>query len=77
VRVSRLPDLLVALAHGAMALGPEQLLGRLEDKAARLGDPNPWLVQARGGGRGHAGSMSGGGHAGQAGHAGCLGAGRG
>jgi hypothetical protein len=42
-----MPLLLVVLLQRVMAITPEQLLLRLQDKAARMGDPNPWLVQVR------------------------------
>jgi hypothetical protein len=42
-----MPLLLVVLLHRVMGITPEQLLARLQDKAARMGDPNPWLVQVR------------------------------
>lgn len=41
------PLLLVVLLQRVMGITPEQLLARLSDKAAHLGDPNPWLVQVR------------------------------
>eukprot|EP00879_Flechtneria_rotunda_P010815 GHRR01011302.1.p1 GENE.GHRR01011302.1~~GHRR01011302.1.p1 ORF type:complete len:615 (+),score=222.39 GHRR01011302.1:450-2294(+) len=45
VEMYSLPLLLVVLLQRVMAISPGQLLERLQDKAARLGDPNPWLVQ--------------------------------
>lgn len=42
------PLLLVVLVQRVMAVSPQQLLQRLQDKAANLGDPNPWLVQVGG-----------------------------
>jgi hypothetical protein len=42
-----LPLLLVVLLNRVMGITPHQLLGRLQTKAASMGDPNPWLVQVR------------------------------
>jgi len=42
---SPLPIVLAQLTWRLVSLPAPALLGRLEDKAARLGDPNPWLVQ--------------------------------
>ncbi|WIA29900.1 hypothetical protein OEZ86_012369 [Tetradesmus obliquus] len=39
------PLLLVVLLQRVMSISPEQLLERLQAKAASLGDANPWLVQ--------------------------------
>lgn len=41
------PLLLVVLLQRVMSISPEQLLERLQAKAASLGDANPWLVQVR------------------------------
>jgi hypothetical protein len=40
-----LPLLLVVLLNRVMGITARQLLGRLQAKAASMGDPNPWLVQ--------------------------------
>ncbi|KAF8066161.1 hypothetical protein HT031_002483 [Scenedesmus sp. PABB004] len=40
-----LPLVAVVLLQRVMAITPAALLERLRDKAAHLGDPNPWLVQ--------------------------------
>lgn len=45
-----LPLLLVVLLNRVMGITVHQLLGRLQAKAASMGDPNPWLVQVRWGG---------------------------
>jgi hypothetical protein len=40
---------LLALMSSIFGLNPEGVLGRMEDKAVRMGDSNPWWVQLRGG----------------------------
>jgi hypothetical protein len=41
------PLLLVVMLQRVMSISPQQLLARLQAKAASMGDPNPWLVQVR------------------------------
>ena len=39
---------LLALMSSIFGLSPAGVLARMEDKAARMGDRNPWWVQVRG-----------------------------